>query len=238
VEQHVCEALGLGIEPASTQVVARDRHAAFLAALGLAGATLERFATEIRHLQRSEVAEVREPFAAGQKGSSAMPHKRNPIVSENTTGMARLLRGWTVAGLEDVALWHERDISHSAVERVALPDACAALDYALTRMLRLIEGMEVDTDRMLRNLEATGGLVFTQALLLGLVETGMPRDDAYRVVQQAAATAREQRRNLHEVASEDPEVTLDPDRLAACFDAGRIVETAAEVFERLEAARL
>ena len=154
IEAYVCDRLGIGIEPASSQITHRDRHAEFLATLALIGASLERFATEIRHLQRSEVGEARESFGKGQKGSSAMPHKRNPIASENVTGLARLLRGYAVAGFEDVALWHERDISHSSVERVALPDACQILDFAIVRMTRLIRDLEVDAARMRHNLEA------------------------------------------------------------------------------------
>ena len=182
VEEHVCTSLGIGIEPASSQIVQRDRHAEFLAVIAGIGATLERFATEIRHLQRSEVGEAREPFAAGQKGSSAMPHKRNPIRTENVTGLARLLRAYAGAGFEDVALWHERDISHSSVERVALPDACLACDFSLVRMTKVIEGLVVDTKRMQENLEATRGLVYSQAVLLALVTAGHSRDEAYRLV--------------------------------------------------------
>ncbi|MDP2624003.1 MAG: adenylosuccinate lyase [Actinomycetota bacterium] len=189
VEEKVMGELGLNAEPAATQVVGRDRHAAFLTTLAGIGGTLERLATEIRHLQRSEVAEVAEPFGEEQKGSSAMPHKRNPILSENVTGMARLLRGWAVAGMEDVALWHERDISHSSVERVAIPDACLALDFALHRMNRVLSGLTVDADRMRANLEAPRGLVFSQAALLALIRSGKDRDEAYRIVQEAASAA-------------------------------------------------
>ena len=189
VEEQVTTALGLDREPAATQVVGRDRHAAFMTTLAGVGATLERLATTIRHMQRSEVGEVAEPFAAGQKGSSAMPHKHNPILSENVTGLSRLLRGWAVAAMEDVALWHERDISHSSVERIAIPDACLALDFALARMTGVIDGLIVDRDRMRANLDAAGGAVFSHAALLALIRSGMERDDAYRVVQTAAADA-------------------------------------------------
>ncbi len=188
-ERRVLERLGLGVEPVSTQVVARDRHAELLQAVALAGGGLERFATEVRHLQRTEVREVEEPFRAGQKGSSAMPHKRNPIVSERITGIARLLRGYAQAGLEDVALWHERDISHSSVERVALPDATILLDYAQSLALRVVTGMTVHPDRMLRNLEATHGALYSQRALLALVRSGLTRDEAYRIVQQTAQEA-------------------------------------------------
>ncbi|HLA66206.1 MAG TPA: adenylosuccinate lyase, partial [Acidimicrobiia bacterium] len=189
VEEQVTTALGLDREPAATQVVGRDRHAAFMTTLAGVGATLERLATTIRHMQRSEVGEVAEPFAEGQKGSSAMPHKHNPILSENVTGISRLLRGWAVAAMEDVALWHERDISHSSVERIAIPDACLALDFALARMTGVIDGLIVDRDRMRVNLDAAGGAVFSHAALLALIRSGMERDDAYRVVQTAAADA-------------------------------------------------
>jgi len=234
VERFVCDRLGLAVEPASTQVVARDRHAEFLTTLALVGATLERFAVELRHLQRSEIGEVSEVFHAGQKGSSAMPHKHNPIAAENVTGLARLLRGWAVAGLEDVALWGERDISHSSVERVALPDACLALDFALTRLTSIIDGLEVRAERMAANLEATGGQVCSQAVLLALVAGGMPRDRAYRLVQEASHRAASSGANLQEVLAADPAVTLDPAALAACFDLARHLQNAAVVFERLE----
>jgi adenylosuccinate lyase len=189
VEERVIGELGLHAEPAATQVVARDRHAAFLTTLAGVGATLEHIAVEIRHLQRSEVAEVAEPFGEGQKGSSAMPHKKNPILSENVTGMARLLRGWAVAAMEDVALWHERDISHSSVERVAIPDACLALDFALHRMNRVLAGLTVDVDRMRANLDASQGQVFSHAALLALIREGKDRDEAYRIVQEASTRA-------------------------------------------------
>ncbi len=173
VEQHVCAGLELTPEPAATQVVARDRHAEFLSTVALVGASLERFATEVRHLQRSEVGEVREPFRSGQKGSSAMPHKRNPIASERVAGLARLLRGYAQVGLDNVALWHERDISHSSAERVALPDACLALDYALFTFTKVVERLEIDAERMAANLESTRGLVFSQSVLLALVGDGV-----------------------------------------------------------------
>ncbi|HSG79598.1 MAG TPA: adenylosuccinate lyase [Acidimicrobiia bacterium] len=233
VEAHVCGRLGLVPESAPTQVVARDRHAEFLTVLALIGAELERFAVEIRHLQRSEVAEAFEAFAAGQKGSSAMPHKRNPIRSENVTGLARLLRGWAVAGMEDVALWHERDISHSSVERVALPDACLALDFALHRMTRLIDGLVVDAARMRANLDATRGLVYSQAVLLALVEAGLERDAAYRIVQRHAAAAWDEGVDFQASLRNDPEVPIDDERLTACFDPIAQVAGAAVVFDRL-----
>ncbi len=233
VETYVCGALGLNAEPASTQVIPRDRHAHFLSAIALIGATIERFATEIRHLQRSEVGEARESFGKGQKGSSAMPHKRNPIASENLTGVARLLRGYASAGLENVALWHERDISHSAVERVALPDATILLHYALRRMQRLIENLVVDTDRMAANLESTRGLVYSQAVLLELVDTGLTRDEAYRIVQRNAMKTWDGEGTLLSHLIDDPDITVDDEVLAACFTPKRALRNTDVVFTRL-----
>jgi adenylosuccinate lyase len=206
VEAHVCGALGLQPVPA-TQVLARDRHAEFLYALAAIGTTLETIGTELRHLQRSEVAEAEEAFGSGQKGSSAMPHKRNPITSERLVGMARVLRGYLVSGLEDVALWHERDISHSSVERIVLPDAALVAYYGMRRMARLIDGLVVRTERMRENLlEGSYGLVFSQPVLLGLVSAGLTRDAAYRIVQRDARRAYEERRSFAEVLVEDAEL--------------------------------
>jgi adenylosuccinate lyase len=238
IERHVCEALGLGIEPASTQVVARDRHAEYLQAIALTGATVERMATEIRHLQRSEVGEVMEPFSAGQKGSSAMPHKRNPILSERLTGMARLLRGYAQVGLDNVALWHERDISHSSAERVVLPDASIVLHYMLVKLTGLIERLVVDTSRMRANLEATRGLVFSQSALLALVDSGMSRDQAYRIVQRNSMTAWDSGRSLRDLLAEDPEAGLSGEMLEACFSLERVHDSAHVVFERLRSLEL
>lgn len=235
IEEYVCTRLGLIPESASTQVIPRDRHAEFLGALALTGASLERFATEIRHLQRSEVAEVREPFREGQKGSSAMPHKRNPIVSERITGMARLLRGYAQVGFENVGLWHERDISHSAAERIVLPDACLVLHYMLVRFRSLLEGLVVDSDRMLSNLAATRGLVFSQAVLLALVDRGLTRDQAYRIVQEHAMTAWEKRVELRDLLENDPRVTLTPSELGDCFNPHRFLARSGVVFDRLTA---
>ncbi len=235
IEAYVCDRLGLNIEPASSQITHRDRHAEFLATLAIIGASLERFATEIRHLQRSEVGEVREPFGKGQKGSSAMPHKRNPIASENITGLARLLRSYAAAGFENVALWHERDISHSSVERVALPDACLILDFALARMTKLIDGLVVDSDRMLENLDSTRGLIFSQAVLLALIEDqGLSRDQAYRVVQRNAMRAWDEGLPLQELLSDDLEVTLNPEALNRCFSTNHFLRNSGIVFERLD----
>jgi adenylosuccinate lyase len=233
VEAYVCGALGLNVEPASTQVIPRDRHAHFLSVIALVGSSIERFATEIRHLQRSEVGEVRESFGEGQKGSSAMPHKRNPIASENLTGVSRLLRGYASAGLENVALWHERDISHSSVERVALPDATTLMHYALVRMQRLIENLVVDEDRMLENLESTKGLVYSQAVLLALIDSGLTRDEAYRLVQRnAMATWDGEGTLLHNLLA-DPAVTLDSTVLDSCFTPKQALRNTATVFTRL-----
>jgi adenylosuccinate lyase len=231
VEAAVLRRLGLRREDVSTQVVPRDRHAELLQAIALAGAGLERFATEVRNLQRTEVREVEEPFRPGeQKGSSAMPHKRNPIVAERIVGVARLLRGYAVAGLEDVALWHERDISHSAVERVALPDATTLLDYAQHLATGVVDGMTVNADRMRANLEATRGALYSQRALLALVESGRSRDDAYRVVQEAARRAWEGGADFRELLAEvAPELNLDE-----VFDPGAFVRHAREVVARLD----
>jgi adenylosuccinate lyase len=189
VEEHVCRELGLRVDPVSTQVVARDRHARFMGALAIAAGTLERIATEIRHLQRSEIGEAFEPFGKEQKGSSAMPHKRNPVLTERVCGLARVVRGHLVTAMENTALWHERDISHSSAERVIFPDACAAVDYMAIEMGKVLRGLDVRPERMLANLQFAGGVVFSQRVLLALVESGMSREDAYLVVQKAAMQA-------------------------------------------------
>jgi adenylosuccinate lyase len=232
-EERVLARLGLAREPVSTQVVPRDRHAELLQAIALAGAGLERFATELRHLARTEVGEVHEPFGRGQKGSSSMPHKRNPIKSEQIVGLARILRGNALAALEDVALWHERDISHSSVERVILPDSTILLDHMQRRALALVEGMVVDADRMRENLELTHGALFSQRVLLALVESGMLRDDAYRVVQRLARQAIDSRVPMRELLAADPAgAGLDLD---AIFDYGPFVRYADEIVGRLDA---
>jgi adenylosuccinate lyase len=189
VEEHVCKEMGLRPDIVSTQVVARDRHANFMSALALAAGTLERIATEIRHLQRSEVGEAFEPFGKEQKGSSAMPHKRNPVLTERVCGLARVVRGHLVTALENTALWHERDISHSSAERIIFPDACAAIDYMAQEMGKVLKGLEVRPERMLRNLQFGGGVVFSGRALLALVDSGMSREDAYPIVQKAAMQA-------------------------------------------------
>ncbi len=234
IEAYVCDRLGIGIEPASSQITHRDRHAEFLSTLALVGASLERFATEIRHLQRSEVGEARESFGKGQKGSSAMPHKRNPIASENITGLARLLRSYAAAGFENVALWHERDISHSSVERVALPDACLLLDYALVKLTKLIDNLVVDRARMTQNLESTRGLVFSQAVLLALIEEqSLTRDEAYRIVQRNAMRAWDGGLRLRDLLGDDDDVKLDSTVLDRCFSSEHFLRNSGVVFERL-----
>ena len=234
-EERVLGRLELEREPVSTQVVARDRHAELLEAIALAGAGLERFATELRHLARTEVAEVREPFGAGQKGSSSMPHKRNPIKSEQIAGLARILRANAQAALENVALWHERDISHSSVERVILPDSTILLDHVQRRALALVEGMVVDAERMRANLDLTYGALFSQRVLLALVQAGMTRDDAYRIVQRLAQRAIDERTPLRgllaaEIAGTDIELGLD-----GIFDFAPFVRYADEIVGRLDA---
>jgi adenylosuccinate lyase len=231
VEEAVLKRFGLAREEVSTQVVPRDRHAELLEAIALAGAVLERFATEVRHLQRTEVREVEEPFRAGaQKGSSAMPHKRNPIVSERIAGIARLLRGYAQAGIENVALWHERDITHSSVERVTLPDATTLLDYAQHLAIRVVEGMTVHEERMRENLNVTHGALYSQRALLALVEAGRSRDDAYRTVQQAAQRAWDERTEFRDLLAEAaPELDLD-----TVFDPAAFVRHAPAIVARLD----
>jgi adenylosuccinate lyase len=233
VERTVMEALGLRAEDVSTQVVPRDRHAALLSAIALAGAGIERFATEVRNLQRTEVREAQEPFGAGQKGSSAMPHKRNPILSERLTGLARVLRGYAQTGLENVSLWHERDISHSGAERVVVPDATILLDYMQHTATRIATEMTVDPQRMRSNLELTHGALFSQRALTALVESGMSRDEAYRVVQAAAQRAFDEGTPFRElIAAEAPQLDLD-----AVFDYDAYLQHLPEVFERLQELR-
>jgi adenylosuccinate lyase len=231
VEARVMERLGLEREDIATQVVPRDRHAALLSAIAIAGAGLERFATEIRNLQRTELREVEEPFGAGQKGSSAMPHKRNPIRTERITGLARVLRGYAQAGIENVALWHERDISHSGAERVILPDATILLDYMQDLATKVAAGMTIHSERMRENLELTHGALFSQRALTALVESGMTRDDAYRVVQENAQRAWDTRTEFRDLLAEAaPQLDLD-----AVFDYNAYLTHLPEIFARVTA---
>lgn len=236
IEADVLTSLGLAVDPVSTQIVQRDRHAAFLAAVAVTGGSLERFATEIRNLQHTEIGEVQEPFRSGQKGSSAMPHKRNPILSERLAGMARLLRGYALAALEDQALWHERDISHSSVERVALPDATILLDYMLVKFTGLLEGLTVRAERMRENLERGLGLHASGRVLLALVEeAGLSREQAYAIVQRNALRAADERRPLAQLLAEDGEAAvLSPEALAACFDDGAFLRHVRTIVARLD----
>jgi adenylosuccinate lyase len=235
VEEHVCRELGLQVDPVSTQVVARDRHAAFMSALAIAAGTLERIATEIRHLQRSEVGEALEAFGKEQKGSSAMPHKRNPVLTERVCGLARVVRGNLVTALENTALWHERDISHSSAERIVFPDACATVDYMALEMVRVLRGLEVRPERMLANLQFGGGVVFSQRVLLALVDSGMSREDAYLVVQEAAMQAMEPggRGFRDQLVKNDDVMRRIGSRLDSVFDPWAGLEHTDLAYERL-----
>ena len=232
VERVACERLGLEAAPSSTQILQRDRHAELLSALAITAASLEKFALEIRHLARTEVAEVQEPFGSGQKGSSAMPHKRNPIVAERICGLARVVRAAATVGLENVALWHERDISHSSAERVVVPDAFLALDYMLDRFGWLVEGLVVREERMRRNLESSHGLFYSQRLLLSLVDAGLTRDEAYRLVQRHALQAWDEEQDFRELVRGD-HALADRVDLDAVFDLGAYTRHVDTVFERL-----
>ena len=234
LERIACERLGLEPAPTSTQILQRDRHAELLAALAVVASSLDKFALEIRHLARTEVSEVQEPFGKGQKGSSAMPHKRNPVVAERICGLARVVRGAALVGLENVALWHERDISHSSAERVVIPDAFLALDYMLDRFTWLIEGLTVRTERMRRNLEASHYLFFSQRVLLALVESGLSRDESYRLVQRNAMRAWDEELDFRELVRADDEIAGRVD-LDAVFDLDAYSRHVDTVFTRLHA---
>ena len=234
LERLACERLGLEPAPTSTQILQRDRHAVLLASLAVVASSLDAFALEIRHLARTEVAEVQEPFGKGQKGSSAMPHKRNPVVAERICGLARVVRSHALVGLENVALWHERDISHSSAERVVIPDAFLALDYMLERFAWLVEGLVVREERMRRNLEASHSLFFSQRVLLALVESGLPRDDAYRLVQRNAMRAWDEEVDFRGLCRDDEEISGRVD-LDAVFDLGAYTRHVDTVFARLDA---
>jgi adenylosuccinate lyase len=235
VEEEACHLLGLEPAPVSSQIVQRDRHAELMTTLAIIAASLEKVAVEIRALQRTEVGEAEEPFAEGQKGSSAMPHKRNPVGSENITGLARLIRANAGAALENVALWHERDISHSSVERVILPDSTILLDYMLHRMSGILEGLRVYPERMRENMERSFGLMYSQRVLLRLTESGLPRQRAYEIVQRNAMRAWADRRSFRELLAQDPDVTahLDAAALAECFDPAWYLRNVDAIYRRL-----
>jgi adenylosuccinate lyase len=235
IERKICARLGLEVDPITTQVIQRDRHAQYLSALAIIAATLEKIATEIRHLQRTEVREAEEPFGGEQRGSSAMPHKRNPVGCEQIAGLARVVRSNSMAALENVALWHERDISHSSVERIILPDSTILIDYMLARMTDIVSGMRVFPARMLHNLESAGGLVFSGQLLLDLVEAGAPRDEAYKWVQSNAMAAWEGGASFKERVAGDPNITrhMKPDQIARAFDIQRQLHAVDDVFARV-----
>jgi len=234
VETETMQRLGLQVDPASTQVIQRDRHAAWLQAVAVLGATIEQMAVEIRNLQRTDVHEVEESFGKGQKGSSAMPHKKNPIVSEKLTGMARLLRGYAHTALENVALWHERDISHSSVERIIFPDACHTLHHMLTKMAWLIEGLVVYPENMKANMDKVRGMFFSQPVLLALTDAGMTREDAYARVQRCAMRVWDEDVSLREALEQDPEIggSLAPDVLDRCFDLEHQLRNVPVIFAR------
>lgn len=235
VEERACELLGLEPAPVSSQIIQRDRHAEYFAMLGVVASSLEKFATEIRHLQRTEVREAEEKFHEGQKGSSSMPHKRNPVLSENVTGQARTIRGFVGPALENVALWHERDISHSSVERTVAPDATTLLDFSLVRTTKIIDELVVYPEKMRENLEQTNGLVFSQRVLLALIRNGASRDEAYRDVQRLALEAWEEDRDFRALVEEDESIReqLEPDELERCFELEEALGYIPEIFERV-----
>ena len=233
VEAHVAKAMGLSVEPISTQVIPRDRHAMFFATLGVIASTMERLAVEIRHLQRTEVLEAEEYFSPGQKGSSAMPHKRNPVLTENLTGLARLVRGMALPAMENVALWHERDISHSSVERMIGPDTTITLDFALARLTAVVEKLVVYPDRMQKNLDLLGGLVHSQRVLLALTQAGTSREDAYRIVQQNAMPVWRGEGQFLELLKADKEVTLSDEELEALFNLDYHFKHVDDIFARV-----
>lgn len=235
VEEYVCNKMGLKPDPVSTQVIQRDRHAEFMSTLALIGATLEKISVEVRHLQRTEVLEAEEYFSKGQKGSSAMPHKRNPVISERVSGIARILRANSIAAFENVALWHERDISHSSVERIVIPDSCIALNYALDLMIKLVKNLIIYPENMKRNLELTRGLVYSQTVLLKLVDKGLSREEAYKVVQTAAMEVwTDTNKNLKEelLNSEEVSKLINKIELNEVFDASKILKNVDFIFSR------
>ncbi|HEB13311.1 MAG TPA: adenylosuccinate lyase [Actinobacteria bacterium] len=236
VEGLACDQLKLNASPASSQVIQRDRHAQYLTTIAVVGATIEKIATEIRHLQRTEVLEVEEPFLAGQKGSSAMPHKRNPIITERLSGLARLLRGYAQTALENVALWHERDISHSSVERVTIPDATILLDYMLQKLTRVMKGLQVYPQNMSKNLADSHGLVFSQHVLLVLIDKGLAREEAYSLVQRNAMLSWKEKTSFQQLLLDDEEVSkhLSASDIDACFEVSHYLENIDKIFERMD----
>jgi len=236
VQELVCARLGLRSAEATTQVIQRDRHAEYMATLAVVASTLDKMATEIRHLARTEVREVQEPFAEGQKGSSAMPHKRNPVVCERVSGLARVIRGHAQTAFENVALWHERDISHSSAERLIFPDATGLLDFMLKDMAGVMDALVVFPERMAEHVMSLGGIAFSQSVLLALVDAGLPREDAYRIVQRAAAVAWDEDGSFREAIAADPEVRerLSDEELESLFDPRRFLRNLGGVFEQLE----
>jgi adenylosuccinate lyase len=235
VEVHVAKAMGLAVEPVSTQVIPRDRHAMYFATLGVVASSMERLATEIRHLQRTEVLEAEEFFSEGQKGSSAMPHKRNPVLTENLTGLARMVRAYALPAMENVALWHERDISHSSAERMIGPDATVTLDFALNRLAGVIDKLVVYPENMKKNLDRLGGLVHSQRVLIALTQKGVAREDAYRLVQRNAMKVWQGASDFLALLKADPDVSkaLSPKELEACFDLGYHLKHVDTIFERV-----
>jgi adenylosuccinate lyase len=235
VEEHVCASLDLVPARVATQVVQRDRHAEYMTALALTASGIEKFAVEIRHLMRTEVGEVQEAFTKGQKGSSAMPHKKNPILSENLSGLARLIRGYCLSAMENIPLWHERDISHSSVERVIFPDATIVMDFMIHRFTSMVEGLVADEERMKRNMELSGGTTFSQTLLLALVDANMTREEAYAIVQRNAHKALDSGRAFAELVREDPDVikVLDPKAINSVFDPAAMLKQAGTIFDRV-----
>lgn len=235
VEEHVCASLDMVPANVATQVVQRDRHAEYMTALALTASGIEKFAVEIRHLMRTEVGEVQEAFTKGQKGSSAMPHKKNPILSENLTGLARLIRGYCLSAMENIPLWHERDISHSSVERVIFPDATIVMDFMLHRFASLVEGLVVNSERMRQNMALSGGTTFSQTFLLALVDANMTREEAYAIVQRNAHKALDSGRPFAELVREDPDVVkvLDPAAIDSVFDPAALLERAGIIFDRV-----
>jgi len=235
IEEYVCKKLGLKVASVSTQILQRDRHAQFMTTLALVASSLEKFATEIRNLQRTEILEVEEYFARGQRGSSAMPHKRNPIICEQICGLSRVMRSYALASLENISLWHERDLTNSSVERVIIPDSCILIDYMLRKMASVIDNLVVHKDKMRRNLEKTKGLIFSQKVMLSLIEKGMSREDAYRLVQSKAMKAREEEKDFRRLLTKDKEIAkiLSKEEINNCLDTKSYLKNLERVFKRV-----